>query len=112
MTEAEDIRRRVVVQLEQYVEHPPQNVSMAMVNRYHRLLDQLDGIGLDTSDFRIDPATDMGYNALAVYYAGQGVGSVGEKEMEPEDFLRFVGALLRYFEIREKPVIFSSPSKE
>ena len=108
MTENDDVIRRVYVQVLQLAENPPELVDINDVERYHKLLDRLDSVGFDSAEFRFDIARDMYYPSVGWNGDWQPIyGSIAE--MRPDIFTRQVRALATYFEIREKPVIFSGP---
>lgn len=111
MTTPDDVIRRVYVHIKQVAENPPEAVDMMEVDHYHRLLDRLDSVGWDTSNFRINPATDMYYPVAGWNLDGNITYSPG-KVMDSDWFARQVRALLLYFEVREKPVIFTVPKNE
>lgn len=111
MTDREEIVRRVYVHIDQLAKDPPDDeVGMIEIDHYHRLLDRLESVGLDMSDFRVNPDTDM-YHPVKGY--DEYFNPIGwpHKVMEPKAFARRVRALAAYFEIRAKPIIYSGPAK-
>lgn len=97
MSDHADQLRRVYVHLKQLADNPPRKVMMTDIQRYNELLDRLEGLGFDTRDFRFDLRRDTF------------VGEYTSQRMRPDVFARMVQALIYYFEVRDKPVIFSGP---
>lgn len=111
MQDRDDIVRRVYVHIRQLAETPPDEVDERDVEWYHELLDRLDSAGFPTLEFRFDLHRDM-------YYPRAGWdGDLNEiyatfRLMRPDVFARQVRALLIYFEVQEKPVIFTDSKHE
>lgn len=79
------------------------------IDHFHRLVDRLEIAGFDTADFRINPATDM-YHPVSGWSMDGNIIYSPDKVMDARWFARQVRALLLYFEVRDKPVIFTGPN--
>lgn len=88
------------------------SITEKYVREYHTVLDRLEGIGIDVSDFRV-PDSEVEPRIMAVWNGGQSYSD--EKYVERSFILTKIDAILVYFKIiTSKPprtIGFTPPEK-
>lgn len=105
MPDRDDELHRVLSQLQQIVDHLPPTAFRIDADDYNRLVGRLEALGYDLAEHKIQP-TDLYRNDRTQVRPGH------EWIVQHQLLDRRSKALLMYFTIRDKTVIFSAPPKD